>query len=279
MVTAIGVDVWLQIMDHLDMRSKIYLMRTCKYLHTNLEICSAIFTDFGRNSDLGYVTAQTKYNNIISLQIKTSFAYWISGRWTKLTSLNIECQISSGVNDITTLTALTIHASESLYQNNITLPNLRRLELLDDHFRKLNHLTALTYLKCKSICTDGFRQLPLLELDIENNMFDLSKMSRLTKLTLHKSSPAAFACIEKLWLIELALIECDSLTHGVLPDLNNMTTLTSLTKIDSFAATSKLYLRNLCICECHAHYLDRVQNYRHVTCKQISQQWRDVTFS
>lgn len=279
MAATIGVDVWQQIMDYLDMRSQLRLMQACKYLHANLQVHRATVTKSTYLIESGNILKQSKYADVRTLQVKTFYTYWISTRWTKLASLDIVCQIGNGINYITTLTALTLCAVENSYQNNITLPNLRRLELTDDHFHKLDHLTALTYLKCKSTCVDRFINLPLRELDIENNTFYLSTMSRLTKLTLHNSFPSVIKSIEKLRLIELALIDCYRLVNDQdIPNLNNMTTLTSLTKIDSIANTSELYLRNLCICQCHAHNSDRVQNHRYITCKRIPYRWHKGQF-
>jgi hypothetical protein len=188
-----------------------------------------------------------------------------------LTSLNITYNGEIDLFTLNNLTALTFCAKLSP----LRLPRkLRRLEIGDPadmslskwNIYDIRRLTKLTYLKSDMLFVQGFEHLPLIEMDVSGSIgTDLEKIVSLTKLTLRDSGGEYIRLTTSL--LELALIN-DGSGHeiGYEMKFNYMTTLTSVTVIDSNVDISEIKLRNLCVCMCRRYNYCDVSNIQRVTC-------------
>jgi hypothetical protein len=257
-------DIWREITKYLDIVSLLRLMQTCKYIHTNL---SVYHMDYGRRQTTNMLT-QRKYATLSQLKISMMCFNTIYTPLPNLVSLNIidrgACLDTRLVSNLTALTMISY-----VRQHLVGLVNLRRLELDDDIYAKdFRSLTKLTYLKfVYHVGVYNYARLPLLELDVVYCNFDLSPLTRLTKLHLTAAPNLGSINMNKLTLVELSIIRSGSSGHI---DINNMTTLTSLTLIDSYVHDNGLRLRNLCICRCHACDERKVDQCSYVSCLKFS---------
>lgn len=274
MADKIGKDVWQMIIEYLDIRSLERLLATCKFLNT-LSIRRFI-DDPAPTSAKQYVSSavilRKKYDQIDTLRVKL---YNIQQNdrfhWSNLTSLNITYNGEINISALRNMTALTFCAK---LVPPIVPCKLRRLEIGEPadmsspktwNVYGIRTLTNLTYLKSEMSFVSGFKHLSLTEMDMSNFIgCELEKITSLTKLTLRNSCAGYIRLTTRL--LELAFID-NVYGYGV-SNFNYMTTLTSVTVIDSNVNISELKLRNLCICSCRGYNHHNVSNIRRVACSR-----------